>query len=367
MSTLAIPNLNLGLVCPLSSISSTPLTATGGISPYTFSILTQSPNGNTVVSGTGTNQILTFTPYGPLAQTITVTYQVRDNVGSTATAALYITYQGPIAQPYNIITTQDTSITATVPVAIGGLGTIRYNKVSGGSHGTFTLSNNTTRIFTYAPNLGYLGSDTLIYRVNDNNNASATCTTNGTISVLVIPKTVTLNFSTCQDTILRNFLTSPNSVAPYNYVITNLPQNGKLGLLNSGTGDFTYTPNTGYFGTDSFTYSVTSSNPTITINGTVNITVNQNPIASNSCVSICIGHIFNSTLPITGGLPPYTVEIVTQPEDGKVMLYDNDNGNTNFTFTTKCKGDDSFQYKVHDANGCYSQVASINIKVKKHS
>lgn len=50
--------------------------------------------------------------------------------------------------------------------------------------------------------------------------------------------------------------------APVTYTITSGPSNGTLGPIDQATGTVTYTPNAGYSGPDSFTYTVSSANGT---------------------------------------------------------------------------------------------------------
>ena len=77
---------------------------------------------------------------------------------------------------------------------------------------------------------------------------------------------------------LDNDVITPSSLAPnVNFSVVSQPGNGSLQLL-SGT-NYRYTPNTGFVGTDSFTYRLTygSGSNTITSTGTVTITVNARP------------------------------------------------------------------------------------------
>ena len=60
------------------------------------------------------------------------------------------------------------------------------------------------------------------------------------------------------------------------FAILTQPMHGSVTLSNAATGAYTYTPTMGYYGTDSFTFSATDNQNSLTSNtATVNITVNQ--------------------------------------------------------------------------------------------
>ncbi|MDC1081930.1 cadherin-like domain-containing protein [Gammaproteobacteria bacterium] len=66
---------------------------------------------------------------------------------------------------------------------------------------------------------------------------------------------------------------SANESVTFTYSINTEPTNGSL-TLSSTSAQISYTPNTNYYGSDQFTYTVSASNNT-TKSGTVNITVNS--------------------------------------------------------------------------------------------
>ena len=66
---------------------------------------------------------------------------------------------------------------------------------------------------------------------------------------------------------------SANESVTFTYSINTEPTNGSL-TLSSTSAQISYTPNTNYYGSDQFTYTVTASNNN-TKSGTVNITVNS--------------------------------------------------------------------------------------------
>ena len=82
------------------------------------------------------------------------------------------------------------------------------------------------------------------------------------------------SFSTDEDTSYSGSLNATaNETVTLNYEITSSTSNGTLTL--STNGGITYNPNTNFFGSDEFQYSVTAVEKNVTKSATVNITVNS--------------------------------------------------------------------------------------------
>ena len=84
-----------------------------------------------------------------------------------------------------------------------------------------------------------------------------------------------------------NDITTPSSIRPQvDFTITSQPSHGSLDYFSGTT--FTYTPNTGFHGTDSFQYKLTFGTNDIVEYATVHITVNDRPqrvINQHACQS----------------------------------------------------------------------------------
>jgi hypothetical protein len=142
-------------------------------------------------------------------------------------------------------------------------------------NGTVVL--NTDGSFSYTPNTGYSGTDTFTYKANDgtadSNTATVTITINNTT-----PKANDDAYLTQRGVLL--FVFTPGVLAndtdpdgdPLTAFITRGAFNGTVTLNTDGS--FSYTPNAGYTGTDTFTYKAndgTADSNTATV--TINITV----------------------------------------------------------------------------------------------
>ena len=93
-------------------------------------------------------------------------------------------------------------------------------------------------------------------------------------------------FTTNEDTSLSGSIgATANEVVTLSYSITTPPSNGTLTLASGGS--FTYEPSANFNGSDSFNYSVTASEKTVTKTGSASITIN----AVNDAPSISITQI----------------------------------------------------------------------------
>jgi hypothetical protein len=143
------------------------------------------------------------------------------------------------------------------------------------------------------------------------------------------------------------------------------PPHGAAAFTATGV---TYTPDANYFGSDSFTYTISDGNDgtdTATVNVTVN-NVNDNPDAVNDTATVVKNSGPNTINVLANDSylpdPPETLTItgVTQCAHGTV-----DNNITSVTYTPVAdySGPDSFNYTISDSNGG-SDTATVNVTVE---
>jgi hypothetical protein len=132
-------------------------------------------------------------------------------------------------------------------------------------HGTFNLNANGG--FDYTPNAGYVGDDSFIYGIYNGSEGEPIILSTATVTIHVTnlsPTPVDDAYSTLQDTVLNvpaagvlaNDL-SPDSDPIQVNGVSVPPSHGTLNLNPDGS--FDYTPDTGYFGIDTFQYTVIDS------------------------------------------------------------------------------------------------------------
>ncbi|WP_158622581.1 Ig-like domain-containing protein [Pedobacter sp. KBW06] len=157
-----------------------------------------------------------------------------------------------------------------------------------------------------------------------------------------------------------------SAIIPGSTKIVTQPKNGTLTLNPDGT--VTYTPNPGFTGTDGFVYTVTDKNGQISNPATVKIEVTPSkPVAMDDVAETQ----FNKEIEIpllhndkTDGadFEKPTVEIIEQPKNG--VLKKNPDGTVVYVPNSGFTGKDSFTYKVKDANGNWTNIATANITIK---
>ncbi|HYV96980.1 MAG TPA: dockerin type I repeat-containing protein [Gemmatimonadaceae bacterium] len=196
--------------------SFTPVTASGGTTPYAFAL-----TGGTLPAGmsfsTTTGQV-SGTPTSALATT-TFTVTVTDNIGATSAKTFQLTVNGPLSASQSVASATgavNTALTPFIPVVAGG-GTapyayaisgaslpagVSFSTTTGQVSGTPTATQAaTTYTVTVTDNTSATASATFDLAVNGvtvNVNATATATTNGSAD-LVIPINVDMSKAAGQD------------------------------------------------------------------------------------------------------------------------------------------------------------------------
>jgi outer membrane protein OmpA-like peptidoglycan-associated protein len=133
-------------------------------------------------------------------------------------------------------------------------------------------------------------------------------------------------------------------------------------VVNNGT-VLTYVPNSGFIGTDSFTYTV-SDGEGGSATATVNITVvNIAPVAADDSVSVESGEaadiqVLSNDSDEDGS--SLTIISVSQPANGQVTI--NNDGTVTYVSNAGYEGSDSFTYTISDGDGGES-TATVSVTV----
>lgn len=134
------------------------------------------------------------------------------------------------------------------------------------TNGSVTINENGTPnnpsddIVTYTPNPDYNGPDSFDYTVCNQSGDCSTATV--TIDVLPIIDAIDDAVATTEDTpVTIDIFANDNDVPNVGTLTTTNPTNGTIVINNNGTTDpsddnVTYTPNAGYVGVDTFTYTI---------------------------------------------------------------------------------------------------------------
>ncbi|ABW32877.1 tandem-95 repeat protein [Acaryochloris marina] len=335
-------------------------------------------NGTVNVSATGD---ITFTPDANYNGSVSFDYVVTDGT-ATDTGTVNITVNpvndAPIAADDTVTTDEDVAVVIDAALLLGNDtdidgDTLSIGSVTDPSNGTLVDNNDGT--YTYTPDANYTGPDAFTYTISDGNGGTDTATVNITVrSTNDPPVAVDDAVTTDEDVaITGNVLDGSSGGLDTDLdgdtlsVIDNTdPSNGTVSI--SANGDFTYTPNPDFFGTDSFGYTISDGNGGTSV-ATVNITVNpvnDAPIAADDTVTtdedvavvIDAALLLGNDTDIDGDT--LSIDSVTTPSNG--TLVDNNDGTYTYTPDANYTGSDAFTYTISDGNGG-TDTATVNITV----
>ena len=141
------------------------------------------------------------------------------------------------------------------------------------AHGTVKLNGDGT--VTYTPDAGYVGDDSFEYTVSDGNGGAATAT--ATVTVADAPDNPDAVNDTAQvmegGSVTVDALGNDDDPDGDPISLTGFEQPAHGSVVDNGDGTFTYTPDAGFVGDDSFEYTIADgTGRTDTANVTVNVT-----------------------------------------------------------------------------------------------
>ena len=337
----------------------------------TVSVGTGPQHGSLTLNADGS---FTYAPTGDYHGADEFTYTVSDGQGGTAVGTVSITVtptnDDPVANHDSYTVAEDGRVTGDVltnDTDIDG-DTLTTSLVGAPTHGK--LDFNADGTFTYTPDENFNGTDIFVYRVSD----GGTTTRLGTVTITVTPVndapvTVDGSVKITEDTThsgnVLNHVTDADGDTLTTTVHTE-PNNGTLHLQADGS--YTYTPNTDYTGTDSFSYTVSDGQGGTAV-GTVNITVsplNDAPVAVDDSVTTdedtpVRGNVLTNDTDPDGKETIQSASVVTGPANG-TLEFDGATGEFTYTPNPDYNGTDSFTYTVTDGT-LTSDVATVTITI----
>ena len=274
----------------------------------------------------------------------------------------------PIAGDDENFTYQDIAVTGNVfdnDYDLDG-DELTFSIVSGTSDGVWDLLPNGD--YTYTPNQYVIGVETLVYQACDEDGMCDQATL--TMYVIFLNDAPIANDDSffAEINTARTFNARLNDVEPDNeimlFYMVAPPANGTA-TINISTGVITYTPNTGYTGSDSFTYQ--ACDPCFVCNqAQVNVTVlpaNSPPVFGSVNVSATEDQM------TTGNLSSFVTDaendnltfgLMTNSPNGSASVLSN--GTFSFTPSANFNGPTSFLIQACDIVGqCTSAIAIVNV------
>ncbi len=299
------------------------------------------------------NGSFTYVPATNFYGTDTFKYSVTDGtLSSTGTVTITINSvnDNPVAGNDSFTGNEDTVISGSVAGNDSDVDstTLTFVPLTQPGHGSLAM--NADGSFAFTPTSNFFGPDSFSYRVIDGNGGSATAVVSLTInSVNDLPVGNNQSVTVAEDGSVGITLTGSDvetSPASLVYTVATGPAHGTL----SGTApNLTYTPAANYFGSDSFTFTVTDTNSGVSVPATVSITVtpvNDAPVANSQTVSAVedVAQSITLTGSDTEG-SPLSYIVVSLPANGTLT-----GTAPNLTYTPRANfnGTDSFTFKVND-------------------
>ena len=333
--------------------------------------VTQPSNGSAIIN----NGQVVFTPNPGFVGTDTFTYTISDGNGHTATANVSVivvstgvgnTNIAPVAQNDTTTVVNAPAVNVTINVLANDTDadgdTLTLVSITQPNNGSANITNGQV---VYTPNAGFTGTDTLTYTISDGNGHTTTATvtiivTGRNIAPVAQDDTATSDGNPISINVLNNDNDADNDLL----IITNIsqPVNGTATISN---GEVLYTPNQGYTGSDSFTYTISDGNGhTTTANVTVDVTAvraNVAPVAQDDS-AISNGSTVNINV-LTNDSDAdndvLTLSNVSQPQNGTSSI---SGGQVTYTPNNNFSGTDSFTYTIRDTNG-NTATATVNVVV----
>ncbi|WP_161805176.1 putative Ig domain-containing protein [Amantichitinum ursilacus] len=310
------------------------LSVAGGAAPYTWSIASGAlPNGLTLASGTGV-----VSGIAGAVGTYAFVVQVADTHGFVGTQAysVNITAQLAVAAAKNVTVASNTPTAIDVASVITGGTASAVTVSSAASHGTTSISGST---ITYTPAADYVGSDSFNYTATNAAGTSAPATVSITVNPpLPAPQagnvTVPANSQNVDIplTISGGPVTSVTLVTPPRHGTVDfsgvtvsasvLAARAKASTPVTGnTPSVHYTPNAGYVGPDSFSYTASNAAGTSAV-ATVTLQVSPPaPVLGAVSVSIVAGAPVTLDVGAAASGGPFTaLTVVTPPASGSVEV-----------------------------------------------
>ncbi|MCP3145060.1 Ig-like domain-containing protein [Pyxidicoccus xibeiensis] len=315
---------------------------------------------------TGTPPNVRYVPFPNLHGTDSFSFQVSDGRALSAPVTVSLTIRpvndAPRANPISILMNEDAPVNITLSGTDPEGEALTFAVATPPAHGTLS---GTPPNVTYTPTADFNGDDLITYTATDTAGATSPP---GSIRITVRPnndhpvahsQAVELD----EDTPAAITLTGSDvEGSALTFVIGRPPAHGSL----SGTPpDVTYTPASGFHGTDSFTFTVRDDQVFPSASATVSLSVrpvNDAPVALGQ--SRVADEDTQLTLTLTGrdvDGDELTFNLASAPTHGALSGSAPD---VTYTPASDFHGEDSFTFTVTDAHGATSEAATVRLTVR---
>ncbi|TXK83539.1 S-layer homology domain-containing protein [Paenibacillus sp. N3.4] len=233
-------------------------------------------------------------------------------------------YENPTAVSAVVNTVQDAVYSGNLAVSRYDGDALTYTITVNAAKGTAVVINPATGAFTYTPNPGATGTDTFTFMANDGiaDSDAAVITVNIQTSNHA-PVASDAAFNGPQNTAISGTLSAIDVDGDaLSYSIVTNGTKGTAVVTNSATGSFTYTPNPGATGTDTFTFKANDGKMESNLASvTINIAANASAQIVADSITALISPVKDATKLTLPSVPAgYTVAIKTSSNTSVIAL-----------------------------------------------
>ncbi|MEI6132202.1 MAG: Ig-like domain-containing protein [Bacillota bacterium] len=328
----------------------------------TYSKATDPLHGTLTVNANGS---YLYTPTAGFFGTDTFSIKADNAHSGIAISTITATVQensAPELSNYSFTTVKKIALNSAVSGADLNGDVLTYSKNSDPTHGSVTVNSNGT--FVYTPSGSYQGADSFKITVSDAYGGSATAT----ISVSVINTSPTVgNYQVSTfagDQISGAVVGSDSNADSMTYSKDTNPVNGTATV--SSNGNWSYTPNYGFAGSDSFKVLVDdNSGGTVKSTISINVSPDEDVVTVDYNVATYENTDISGTVVGTDANPldiiSYNVDTGGQPSHGTFSI-NSSSGYWTYSPNSTFVGTDSIIVAVND-NGVKASTSKITISV----
>lgn len=246
---------------------------------------------------------------------------------------------------------------------------LTISAVTQGAHGAVAITGGGTGV-SYTPGANFFGSDSFTYTIGDGNSGIDTATVSITVTnVQDVPNAVDDTATVAEDSGANSIsvLGNDNDADLDALSITAVTQ-GAHGSVSTNGSTVSYAPSANFFGSDSFTYTVSdgqggSDTATVLMNVT---NVNDAPVASinsynmnqDTTLTVAAPGVLGNDADLDGDT--LSAVLVVNVTHGTLVL--NPNGSFTYTPNASFAGTDSFTYRANDGT-VSSNAATVTITI----
>ena len=330
--------------------SANPITLNlGGGAAASVAVASAASHGTATASGTS----ITYTPTSGYSGSDSFTYTATNTTGTSSPATVTITVnpQTPTVAAVSATVAYGSSANP-ITLSFGGGTAASVAVASAASHGTATASGTS---ITYTPTSGYSGADSFTYTATNAGGTSSPAT----VTITVKPQTPVagaVSATVAYGSSANPITLSLSGGTAASVAVASAASHGTA--TASGTA-ITYTPTSGYSGSDSFTYTATNTGGTSSA-ATVSITIKpQVPTVAAVSATVASNSTNNAITLSFGGGTAASVAISSAASHGTAAA---SGTSITYTPTTNYAGSDSFAYTATNAGGT-SSAATVSITV----